>query len=461
MGSRASARHATGQEAVVLIDANNFYTSCEAVVDPAVLGRPLVVLSNNDGCIVSRSAEARALGIAMGEPYFQVRPELERLGVIVRSSNYALYADMSERLMSVLEEWLEVLEIYSIDEGFGLLHRPPGGDLTALGHSLRRDVLRRLGLPVAVGIAPTKVLAKLANKWAKTAPAGGGAPPAVFDLGACPAAQVEAVLEATAIEDVWGIGKKLSRWCRLRGVAHARALRDLPSGALRQRCGVVGVRLQQELRGHACLPLELVPPAKRETCVSRSFGRPIDKREQLRQAVATDTVRAAEKLRRQGQRAGSLTVFVRSSPFNGTSLYANAATVKLPLASDDTAVLLAAALPLADALFKPHKPLQKAGVVLQELQDRAVLQHHLLTPLAPEQQERRKALMATVDGLNRRYGSGTVQWAACGLDAPWRMRRSRLSRAATTRLTDLPVVRALPEEPPTSLTPGSGVPWLA
>jgi DNA polymerase V len=447
-------RRATGREAVVLIDGNNFYASCEAVVDPAVLGRPLVVLSNNDGCIVSRSAEARALGIRMGQPYFQVQRQLERLGVIVRSSNYALYADMSQRLMTVLEEWVEALEIYSIDEAFGLLRRPvagskptgsdhKSGDLTAWGHALRRDVHRRLGLPVAVGIAPTKVLAKLANRWAKTAPADGDAPPAVFDLGACPTTQAEAVLEATAIEDVWGIGRKLSRWCRLRGVAHARALRDLPTGELRHRCGVVGVRLQQELRGHACLPLELVPAAKRETCVSRSFSTPIDNREQLREAVATYMSRAAEKLRRQGQQAGAVTVFVRSSPFNVTSFYANAATVRLPLASDDTAVLLAAALPLADALFKPHKPLQKAGVVLQELQDRAVLQHHLLVPLPPEQQQRRSALMATIDQLNRHYGSGTVQWAACGLSAPWRMRRSRLSRAATTRLADLPVVRAV------------------
>ena len=452
MGGAASGRQASSREAVVLIDGNNFYASCEAVVDPAVIGRPLVVLSNNDGCIVSRSAEARALGIRMGQPYFQVRRPLERLGVVVRSSNYALYADMSQRLMTVLEEWVEALEIYSIDEAFGLLHRPrlargegsdrDRGDLTAWGQALRRDVRRRLGLPVAVGIAPTKVLAKLANKWAKTVPSGGGGAPAVFDLGACPAAQAEAVLEATAIEDVWGIGKQLARWCRLRGVAHARALRDLPTGELRRRCGVVGVRLQQELRGHACLPLELVPPAKRETCVSRSFSKPIDNREQLREAVATYTSRAAEKLRRQQQRAGALTVFVRSSPFNGTSFYANAATVRLPVASDDTAVLLAAALPLAAALFKPHKPLQKAGVVLQELQDKGILQHHLLAPLPPEQQRRRNSLMATVDRLNRRYGSGTVQWAACGLHAPWRMRRSRLSRAATTRLADLPTVRA-------------------
>ncbi|MCP9926868.1 Y-family DNA polymerase [Cyanobium sp. CH-040] len=441
------ARLASGREATVLIDGNNFYASCEALLDPALIGRPLVVLSNNDGCIVSRSAEARALGIPMGQPYFQVQRQLERLGVIVRSSNYALYADMSQRLMSVLEEWVEELEIYSIDEAFGLLHRPGpasdgGGDLTDWGRRLRRDVQRRLGLPVAVGIAATKVQAKLANRLAKAAGRGmgQGAGEGVFDLGAV--ADADPWLEAVAIEDVWGIGRRLARWCRLRGIASARALRDMPSGELRRGCGVVGVRLQQELRGIACLPLERLPAAKRETCVSRSFSRPIATLAHLREAIATYTCRAAEKLRRQHQRAGALTVFVRSSPFNGTSFYANAATVTLPLASHDSAVLLAAALPLAERLFNPHKPLQKAGVLLQQLQPDTLLQHHLLVPQSAEQQRRRQALMAVVDGLNRRYGSGTVQWAACGLQRPWAMRRGRLSRAATTRLADLPLVHA-------------------
>jgi DNA polymerase V len=438
-------RQASAREATVLIDGNNFYASCEALLDPALIDRPLVVLSNNDGCIVSRSAEARALGIPMGQPYFQVQRQLERLGVIVRSSNYALYADMSQRLMSVLEGWVEELEIYSIDEAFGLLHRPAGGDLTDWGWRLRRDVQRRLGLPVAVGIAATKVQAKLANRLAKAAGrqpegAGEGAGQGVFDLGAV--ADPDPWLEAVAVEDVWGIGRRLARWCRLRGIASARALRDMPTGELRRRCGVVGVRLQQELRGIACLPLERLPAAKRETCVSRSFSRPIDNLPHLREAIATYTCRAAEKLRRQQQRAGAITVFVRSSPFNGTSFYANAATVTLPLASHDSAVLLAAALPLAERLFNPRKPLQKAGVLLQQLQPEDLLQHHLLVPQTAEQQRRRQALMAVVDGLNRRYGSGTVQWAACGLHRPWAMRRGQLSRAATTRLTDLPLVHA-------------------
>jgi DNA polymerase V len=396
-----------------------------------------VVLSNNDGCIVSRSAEARALGIRMGQPYFQVRRELERQGVVVRSSNYALYADMSQRLMATLEPWVEALEIYSIDEAFGQLSRPADQrSLHDWGRQLRHHVLCQLGLPVAVGIGPSKVLAKLANRLAKTTASATG----VFDLGSM--ADPDPHLAAVAIEDVWGMGRQLSRWCRLRGVADAKALRDMPSGELRRRCGVVGLRLQQELRGMACLPLETLPAAKRETCVSRSFSQPITSQSELREAVATYLSRAAEKLRRQQQRAGAITVFVRSNPFNGTSFYSNSATVSLPLASNDTAVLLQAALPLVAVLFSPHKPLHKAGVLLQQLQGEETLQHNLLLPLPLEQQHRRTALMATIDQLNRHYGSGTVQWAAAGLQTPWRMRRSRLSGAATTVLDAIPVVRA-------------------
>ena len=423
--------------AVVLIDGNNFYASCEAVVDPSVLGRPLVVLSNNDGCIVSRSAEARALGIAMGTPYFKVRRQLEHQGVVVRSSNYALYADMSQRLMSTLERWVEELEIYSIDEAFGLLHRPSGGgELSTWARALRRQVQCHLGLPVAVGIAGTKVLAKIANRAAKADPARGG----VLDLAA--ERDVDALLASIAVEDVWGIGRQLSRWCRLRGVADARALRDLPSGELKHKCGVVGLRLQQELRGVACLPLVRVAPAKQETCVSRSFSEPVQSLEQLREALATYLVRAAEKLRQQRQRAGAITVFARSSPFVAASFYSASATVALPLASNDTAVLLAAALPLAERLYRPHKPLHKAGVLLQQLQPEGLLQHHLLVPTTLLQQQRRDRLMVVIDGLNRRYGRGAVQWAACGLQPVWAMRRSRLSGAATTCLAQIPRVWA-------------------
>ena len=422
-------------DALVLIDANNFYASCEQAFDPALLGRPVVVLSNNDGCVVSRSSEARQLGIAMGKPYFQIAEQLGRHGVVVRSSNYALYGDMSQRLMSSLEPFVAELEVYSVDEAFARLPRPRQGDLNGWAGELRSRIRHNLGLPIAIGLAPSKVLAKLANRIAK----GDRCHAGVFDLGR--EANPDPWLEQTPVEEIWGVGRQLSRWCRLRGIANARQLRDMASGELRAKAGVVGLRLQLELQGVSCLPLEEGPSAKRETCVSRSFSRAISDEGELRQAVASYVVRAAEKLRRQQQLCGRLSVFARTSPFSA-GFYSQAASTVLPLASHDTAVLLQAALQLVPLIYKPHKRFAKAGVLLQELQPESQLQHHLLAPLPAEQQQRRQALMASIDQLNRRYGRGTVQWAACGLAPSWMMRRDQLSRAATTRLSDLPTAWA-------------------
>ncbi|MAI96795.1 MAG: nucleotidyltransferase [Synechococcus sp. MED650] len=422
-------------QATALIDGNNFYASCEQSLDPALIGRPLVVLSNNDGCIVARSAEARALGIAMGTPYFKARQHLNANNVVVRSSNYALYADMSQRLMSLLEAHCEELEIYSIDEAFGRICRPGNGDLQNWARALRARVRRNLGLPIAIGLGASKGQAKLANRLAKQVPAHAG----IFDLGCCN--NPDHWLETIAIEDVWGIGRKLARWCRLRGISNARLLRDMPSGELRAKCGVVGLRLQQELRGHACLPLDLAPAPKQETCVSRSFSRPITTVDELRQAISTYVVRAAEKLRKQQQRAASLTIYTRTSPFI-PGFYSQAASTRLDLPSNDTAVLLQAALPLVGHIFRPNRQLAKAGVLMQHLQSNDILQTHLMVPMSEEQQQKRDCLMQTIDRINRRYGRGTLQWAGCGLHPSWLMRRGQLSRAATTRLSDLPVVKA-------------------
>ena len=422
-------------DVLALIDANNFYASCEQALEPGLLGRPVVVLSNNDGCVVSRSSEARQLGIGMGKPYFQIAADLARHGVVVRSSNYALYGDMSQRLMSSLEPFVAELEVYSIDEAFARLPRPRHGDLSRWAGELRSRIRHNLGLPIAIGLAPSKVLAKLANHIAK----GDRCHAGVFDLGRAP--DPDPWLEQTAVEEIWGVGRQLSRWCRLRGIANARQLRDMASGELRAKAGVVGLRLQLELQGVSCLPLEEGPSAKRETCVSRSFSRPISDEGELRQAVASYVVRAAEKLRRQQQLCGRLSVFARTSPFSA-GFYSQAASTVLPVASQDTAVLLQAALQLVPRIYRAHKRFAKAGVLLQELQPQGQLQHHLLAPLPAEQQQRRQALMHSIDQLNRRYGRGTVQWAACGVTPSWMMRRDQLSRAATTRLSDLPTAWA-------------------
>ena len=422
-------------QATALIDGNNFYASCEQSLDPSLIGRPLVVLSNNDGCVVARNAEARALGVAMGTPYFKARRQLEQQNVVVRSSNYALYADMSQRMMALLEAHCEELEIYSIDEAFGRLSRPPGGHLQAWAQQLRTRVRRDLGLPIAIGLGASKSQAKLANHLAKASPDHAG----IFDLAQC--RDPDPWLESVAIEDVWGIGSRLGRWCRLRGIANARQFRDMPSGELKAKAGVVGLRLQRELRGDACLPLTLAPAAKRETCVSRSFSRPISSVEELQQAIASYVVRAAEKLRHQHQLAGALTVYTRTSPFH-PGFYSQAASRSLALPSNDTGALLNAAMPLVQRIFQPHRQLAKAGVLMQHLQTDQHLQHHLMAPCDALEQDKRDSLMHTIDRINQRYGRGSVQWAACGLQPSWAMRRERLSGCSTTRLNDVPIVHA-------------------
>lgn len=421
--------------ALALIDCNNFYASCEQAFDPLLQGRPVVVLSNNDGCIVARSREARQLGIAMGTPYFKVANQLQSLGVAVRSSNYALYGDMSSRVMACIEARVPELEVYSVDEAFARTPALEPGALLAWGAELRVVVRQQLGLSIAVGMASSKVLAKLANRLAKVDPARAG----VFRFPA--AAALQPWLEVVPVEDIWGVGQRLARWCRLRGLSTAWALSQADPALVRRQWGVVGLRLQQELRGISCLPLVQGPSPKRETCVSRSFSQPIQDLQLLRQAVASYVVRAAEKLRQQKQRAACLTVFIRTSPFQ-SGFYSNSATIKLALASNDTAVLLQAALPLVAQLFRNGYRFHKAGVLLQELQPLEQLQQHLFVSLSPQQQQRRECLMQLVDQLNARFGAGTLQWAATGLQPPWLMRRGHLSQGYTTRIKELPLVQA-------------------
>ncbi len=421
--------------ALALIDCNNFYASCEQAFDPLLQGRPVVVLSNNDGCIVARSREARQLGIAMGTPYFKVANQLQSLGVAVRSSNYALYGDMSSRVMACIEARVPELEVYSVDEAFARTPALEPGALLAWGAELRVVVRQQLGLSIAVGMASSKVLAKLANRLAKVDPARAG----VFRFPA--AAALQPWLELVPVEDIWGVGQRLARWCRLRGLSTAWALSQADPALVRRQWGVVGLRLQQELRGVSCLPLVQGPSPKRETCVSRSFSQPIQDLQLLRQAVASYVVRAAEKLRQQQQRTACLTVFIRTSPFQ-SGFYSNSATIKLALASNDTAVLLQAALPLVAQLFRSGYRFHKAGVLLQELQPLEQLQQHLFVSLSPQQQQRRECLMQLVDQLNARFGAGTLQWAATGLQPPWLMRRGHLSPGYTTRFKELPLVKA-------------------
>ncbi len=421
--------------AIALIDGNNFYASCEQSIDPSLANHPLVILSNNDGCIIARSAEAKALGIPMGIPFFEIRDRLERLEVKVRSSNYALYGDMSQRFMSLLEVHCEELEIYSIDEAFARVKRPINNDLQPWAKKLRALIYQHLGLPIAIGIGTSKSQAKLANHLAKTIAEHAG----IFDLEA--SKNLEDWLESIAIEDVWGIGHKISQWCRTRGITNARQLRDTPSNELKAKYGITAIRLQNELKGIACIPLLKHQKSKKETCVSRSFNKPITTIDELRQAISTYTVRASEKLRTQKQVAGTITIFARTSSYAPT-FHSQAATKKLQVHSNDTGTLLATSLELTEKIFRPNHLLMKAGVIMQDLQKDNFLQLNLLEQYSTEEAARREKLLKTIDRLNKRYGRNAIQWAVCGINPKWSMQRKYLSPAATTKFTDIPIVNS-------------------
>jgi DNA polymerase V len=425
-----------------LADCNNFYVSCERVFDPALAGVPVVVLSNNDGCVIARSNEAKALGVAMGEPAFKREAFFRANGVRVFSSNYTLYGDMSARVMRTLARFTPGMEVYSIDEAFLSLD----GMVPALAPShadyareVRATVRRWTGIPVSIGLGPSKTLAKIANRFAKKEPGHGG----VFDLGA--AADPGAVLEQVHVSDVWGVGRQYTRLLERSGIRTARQLRDVDRDWARRKMTVVGLQTVLELRGIPCIDLELVPPDKKAIICSRSFGRAVDTLAEMREAVAAYAGRAAEKLRAQGGVASQLMVFLMTNPHKPGPQYANAMTAPLPVATAYTPRLVAHAHGLLEKLWKEGYVYKKAGVMLTGI-ERAEARQLSLLPLAgrgpdPAEERRREQLMQAMDAVNAKWGRGAMQVAAAGLGRPWRMRQSRLSPRYTTSWEEIPVVR--------------------
>ena len=424
---------ASSDRRIALVDVNNFYASCETVFNPKLAGRPLVVLSNNDGCVVSRSAEAKALGIKMAQPWHMVREWAEREGAIAYSSNYTLYADMSSRVMAILADLAPEQEVYSIDESFL--------DLTGIrqpqehGLTIRQRVRQWTGLTVCVGIGSTKTRAKLANHIAKKHPEHAGA----FDLEALPVDEQEAWLQRIPVDEVWGIGSRLRERLQSMGVRTALDLQRCDPKAIRQQFNVVVERVVEELRGTPCLDLELLAPPKQQIMCSRSFGRAIVDVAELREAVISYVSRAAEKLRQQQSVARVLHVFAHTNPFKPEQPQYNASlNIKLPLACDDTLMLSRYAGAAAEHLYRPGYAFKKAGTMLMELEPRAARQITLFEDT--KQLERRARLNSVLDHANGRFGRGTLAVAGAGIDRSGRMNRIMLSPAYTTSLDHLPRV---------------------
>ncbi len=423
---------------IALIDANNFYVSCERLFRPELEGRPVVVLSNNDGCAVARSNEAKALGIQMGQPYFQWQELARKHQVVVLSSNYALYADLSNRFMEVLAQFSPVQEVYSIDESFldltGIALDP-----LAMGRALRERVRRWVGLPVCVGMGPSKTLAKLCNHFAKKRPEYDG----VCDWESLSAVEQHRLLAETPVSALWGIGRRLGNRLEAMAVRTVAEFRAQDPGAIREHFGVTVARTQAELHGTSCLSLVEIQPPKQQIVSSRSFGRPVRSKASLREALTLYTTRAAEKLRREGQLAALVQVFVRTNPFrNQDPQYGRSVSIALRQATDDTGQLLAGALRGLDEIYREGFAYAKAGIMLSELRPRSLQCTDLFG--SDRDRERREQLMGTLDAINRRYGKGTLGLGIAGLQSPrnWTMRRGNKSPSYTTCWAELPIVKA-------------------
>jgi DNA polymerase V len=439
-----------------LVDVNNMYVSCERVFRPSLVGRPVVVLSNNDGCAIARSNEAKALGVQMAQPWFQVR-HLERdAGLIALSANFELYGDMSSRMMTLAAEYAPRQEIYSIDECFLDFEGVPG-DLVAIGRALRARVLQWTGLPTSVGFGPTKTLAKLANHVAKTADRKPGTYPPqlaqVCHFGALSRPELDRLMQATAVGDVWGIGRKTSPRLNEGGIHSVLDLVHADVATLRKHFSVVLEKTVLELRGTSCLDVEDAPSANQQIMCSRSFGAPVTELSALTEVVSQFASRVAEKVRGQQSVAGAVHVFITTSPFRKHDRQ-HSASVTMPLVrpTDDTRTLIGAAVHALQGMYRPGFNYVKAGVMLVDLRPRGQQEQGELDLFSGVDEKAAAAsrrdgsrLMGALDALNRRFGRGAVDVASAVHQAEHSShiaRQERRSPRYTTRLDEIPTARA-------------------
>lgn len=429
-----------------LVDGNNFFVSCERLFKPSLKGRPVVVLSNNDGCAIARSNEAKALGIKMGAPWFEIKHLEESDGLIALSANFALYGDLSDRMMSLAAGLGPGQEVYSIDESFIDL-TGVRGNLVERSHKIRARILQWVGIPCSIGIGTTKTLAKLANHIAKTTELQPGSYPEhlaqVCNLAALEPAELESVMAATPVNEVWGVGRQISKQLKDGGITNVLDLTRLDAAMVKGRWSVMLARTVRELQGTPCIDLDHAPAPKQQIACTRSFGHPVTELKDLNEAITEFASRAAVKLRKQGSLAGQVLVFIRTSPFRKDPQCSRSSTVPLHRPSADTAVIVNAALAGLRAIHKPGFNYVKAGVMLMALQPDAVQQLEL--DLQDDDVKDRGRLMATMDRLNQRFGRGTVLLASAGLANDkrcWSMKQNRRTPAYTTCWEDMPVAKA-------------------
>jgi len=415
---------------IALVDCNNFYTSCERVFNPSISHCPVVVLSNNDGCVIARSEEAKAIGIEMGAPAFMMEKMLEENNVQVFSSNYTLYGDLSERVHKTLQEYAPYIEIYSIDEAFldfnGLSHN----DLQAYGIEIKTRVRQNIGIPVSIGIAPSKALAKMANKYAKKTKRDIG----VHCLDS--SEKVKEVLEWTEIEDVWGIGSQHGRRLKWMGIKTAADFIKLPVDWVRKNMSVVGERLLNELKGIPSIEWEEMAKPKKGICTARSFGQLLSEKKDIQEAVANYAASCAFKLRKQNSCAGSIHVLIHTNVHRTQDKqYSRSITMKLPLATNSSKAIISAALKALDIIYRPGYKFKKAGVIVTNIVPENEVQQSLFDNPAIARQDRK--VMTMLDSVNQRFGKDLVRFAVQGYEKKWKLRQLRKSPCYTTNIDEI------------------------
>jgi len=420
---------------VAIVDCNNFYASCERVFNPKLKDKPIVVLSNNDGMIIARSNEAKALGIPMGDPLFKIEDKVKKHDIQVFSSNYALYGDMSHRVMSALEQFSPDVEIYSIDEAFMNLEGFDYLDLDEYCREIRDTVTKWTGIPVSIGIAGTKTLAKVANRFAKKHPENKG----VLNLYNASKEKIDEILEQTDVEDIWGVGRQYTKLLYTHGIYNAKQLSEAEDKLIRKKMTVMGLRTVYELRGIPCVEYQYFPPAKQSIVSSRSFGKNVEDIEQLKESIAYFTTIAAEKLRYQRSAANFISVFLRTNPFKETAQYHNGCLISLPAPTDITAEMIDYAMKGVEQIYRPGFLYYKVGVMLSGIVPADTVQFTLF-----DKMNRQKMSKATeiVDLINMQHGTGTVVYARQGIKREWRTRSEKKSARFTTSWEELPEVKA-------------------
>jgi DNA polymerase V len=419
--------HIALKQSLALIDCNNFYASCERIFNPKLIGRPIIVLSNNDGCVIARSDEAKILGIKMGEPYFKAKKIIKKNNIKVFSSNYVLYGDISQRVMEILSSFSPEIEIYSIDEAFLGFNSFKNYELNAYCKYMREKIKKWVGIPVSIGLSETKTLAKIANHLAKKN--------SNYE-GICILKNKSAIdnaLKEIEINDVWGIGRSSSIFLRKYNIRTAKEFTLLDRQWIRKNMGIVGEKIYFELQGISCLDLELLPSNKKSCCVSRSFNTPVEKLNDLEESISNYGARASKKIREEKLVTQSMSIFILTNHFNKMEKqYSNSIRLQLPFPTNDSMKIIKRALEGVRQIYRIGYRYKKTGIILHELNSASEIRG-----LFDTDRTQSDSIMRTIDQINYKYGDSTIKLASEGIEKKWSMRRKNVSPCYTTRFDEL------------------------